>query len=71
MIRTETVTKTVREYVPIPDDLTETLAGPEIPEEQMTWRQIADLALQYRAMVETYESRMNQIKAIGEQDGLD
>ena len=61
------VTKTVDRYVPVPDDLTESLEAPEIPEGPMTWRQITDLALQWRAMVETYEARMTEIRNLGEQ----
>ena len=63
------VTKTIDRYVSVPEELTEALAGPEIPDEPLTWRQITDLALQYRAMVDAYELRMEQIQRIG--DGLD
>lgn len=65
MVRTVTVTKTVDRYVQLPAELTETLASPEIPDGPLTWRQITDLALQYRAMVEIYEARMTEIRKIG------
>lgn len=62
IVRGEAVVKVVEKYRPLPKELTEAVARPEIPGEPLTWADSNELGLAWRKTALACEVKLTKIE---------